>query len=85
MWAWSVLGCFAPLCVLGKMAGVVVGAAQGCPRVYRIGPRSGGMLGLVSQGPRFAEATGQPGCPDPASICLNRVEGNINSGTPQAL
>lgn len=58
MCAWSVLGCFAPLCVLGKLAGVVVGAVQGCPRVYRIGVPFGGMLGLVSQGPRFAEGRG---------------------------
>lgn len=61
------------------------GCCPGVSQGVRIGPPSGGMLGLVSQGLTFAEATGQPGCPDPASIRPNRVEGNINSGSPPAL
>jgi len=60
------------------MAGVVVGAIQGCPSVYHIGAHFSGMAGAgVSQGPRFAEATGQPRFPDPASICPHKVEGEL--------
>ena len=40
MRAWSVLRSFAPLCVLGKLAGVV---AVAVPGVYHAGAHFGGM------------------------------------------
>ena len=69
------------MCVLGKMARVVMGAVQGCPSVYHIGAHFGGMAwGWGHLRAHITEAAGRPGCPDPDLACPIKMEGKHEQG-----